>query len=148
MQLLIINGPNLNLLGKREKDIYGSKPFEKYMVELSGKYPAITFEYFQSNVEGDLIDILHDYGMRKGKNKMDGIIMNPGGYSHTSVALADAVEAITCAVVEVHISNIYAREEFRHQSLTGAKSIGVITGFGLHSYALAVEFFLMHQKKR
>jgi 3-dehydroquinate dehydratase II len=148
MRLLIINGPNLNLLAHRDKKMYGGKSFEKYMIELSAKYPAIEFDYFQSNVEGELINTLHEYGMKKSKEKIDGIIMNPGGYSHTSVSLADAVEAIDVGVVEVHISNIYAREEFRHQSLTGAKSLGVITGFGLNSYQLAVDYFKSLVKKR
>ena len=134
MNITIINGPNLNLLGKREPEVYGSKTFEAYFDELKSRYPEITFEYFQSNVEGELINKLHEDGF-----KADGIILNAGGYTHTSVAIADAVAAIKSPVIEVHISNIHAREEYRHNSLIAKNCKGVITGFGLDSYRLAVE---------
>ncbi|MFA6923520.1 MAG: type II 3-dehydroquinate dehydratase [Bacteroidales bacterium] len=141
MRLIIINGPNLNLLGKREKSIYGEKSFEEYFKQLKKKYKNISIEYFQSNVEGEIINKLHDTGF-----SYNGIILNAGGYTHTSVAIADAVASITAPVVEVHISNIYAREEFRKNSLLSAKCKGVITGFGLDSYRLAVEFFFKNKK--
>jgi 3-dehydroquinate dehydratase-2 len=134
MKILIINGPNLNLLGKREPDVYGSKSFEEYFESLKKKFADITLEYYQSNVEGEIINKLHEAGF-----SADGIILNAGGYTHTSVAIADAVAAITTPVVEVHISNIHAREEFRHTSLIAKNCKGVITGFGLDSYRLAVE---------
>jgi len=134
VNITIINGPNLNLLGKREPEVYGSKTFEAYFDELKSRYPEITFEYFQSNVEGELINKLHEDGF-----KADGIILNAGGYTHTSVAIADAVAAIKSPVIEVHISNIHAREEYRHNSLIAKNCKGVITGFGLDSYRLAVE---------
>ncbi|MFY7706888.1 MAG: type II 3-dehydroquinate dehydratase [Flavobacteriales bacterium] len=136
-RFIILNGPNLNLLGKREKDIYGDQDFEKFFVALRANYDEIKLEYFQSNVEGELINKLHEVGFA-----YDGIIINPGGYSHTSVALRDAIAAIQSPVVEVHISNIHSREEFRHTSLTAAVCVGVITGFGLWSYEMALQFFL------
>jgi 3-dehydroquinate dehydratase-2 len=136
-RFIIINGPNLNLLGKREKDIYGDQDFEKFFIALRTNYDDIKLEFFQSNVEGELINKLHEVGFA-----YDGIIINPGGYSHTSVALRDAIAAIQTPVVEVHISNIHAREEFRQTSLTAAVSVGVITGFGLWSYEMALQFFL------
>jgi len=136
MKIIIINGPNLNLLGKREPEVYGSQNFETYFSELQQKYPSIAFEYFQSNVEGEIINKLHETGF-----SYDGIILNAGGYTHTSVAIADAVAAIKSPVIEVHISNIHAREEYRHQSLIAKNCKGVITGFGLDSYRLAVEAF-------
>jgi 3-dehydroquinate dehydratase-2 len=136
-RFIIINGPNLNLLGKREKDIYGDQDFEKFFVALRTNYDEIKLEYFQSNVEGELINKLHEVGFA-----YDGIIINPGGYSHTSVALRDAIAAIQTPVVEVHISNIHAREEFRHSSLTAGVCVGVITGFGLWSYEMALQFFI------
>ncbi|MEO8088140.1 MAG: type II 3-dehydroquinate dehydratase, partial [Bacteroidota bacterium] len=120
MKIIIINGPNLNLLGKREPDVYGSKDFESYYAELKSKYPAFTFEYFQSNVEGEIINKLHETGF-----SYDGIILNAGGYTHTSVAIADAVAAIKSQVIEVHISNIHAREEYRHVSLIAKNCKGV-----------------------
>ena len=137
MKIQIINGPNLNLLGLREKSIYGESDFETYFEELKSKYSIIELDYFESNVEGELINKLHEVGF-----SYDGIILNAGGYTHTSVAIADAIAGITSPVVEVHISNIYAREEYRHISLTGKNCKGVLTGFGLSGYRLALESFL------
>ena len=133
-EIQIINGPNLNLLGVREKSIYGESTFEDYLTKLRNLYIENEIEYFQSNVEGEIIDKLHDVGFA-----FDGIILNAGGYTHTSVAIADAIAAINTPVVEVHISNIYSREEFRHTSLTGKNCRGVLTGFGLDGYRLALE---------
>jgi 3-dehydroquinate dehydratase-2 len=133
MKIQIINGPNLNLLGTREPGVYGSKSFEQYY----GDLPEIELSYYQSNVEGELINKLHETGF-----VFDGIIINAGGYTHTSVALADAIAAISTPVVEVHVSNIYAREEYRHVSLTGKNCKGVLTGFGLDGYRLAIQSFL------
>ncbi len=137
MQISIINGPNLNLLGKRETDIYGNMPFEKYLDELKTKYPQVSFSYFQSNVEGELINELQRVGF-----DFDGIIFNPGGYTHTSVAIGDAIAAIKTRVVEVHISNVHAREDFRKLSHVSGKAVGSIFGLGLKGYALAVEWFV------
>jgi 3-dehydroquinate dehydratase-2 len=137
MQLLIINGPNLNLLGTREKSVYGEQNFESFLEELVALYPNIDFSYYQSNVEGELINQLHESGF-----SADGIIFNAGGYTHTSVAIADAVAAITTPVIEVHISNVHAREEYRHNSLMAKNCKGVIAGFGLKGYVLAVESFV------
>lgn len=137
MKIQIINGPNLNLLGVREKSIYGDSSFDIYFEELKSKYSIIEMEYFQSNVEGEIINKLHETGF-----SYEGIILNAGGYTHTSVAIADAIAAINTPVVEVHISNIYAREEYRHVSLTGKNCKGVLTGFGLDGYRLALESFL------
>jgi len=137
MKIQIINGPNLNLLGVREKSIYGDSSFEDYLKTLREKYAIIDIDYFQSNVEGEIINKLHEVGF-----SYDGIILNGGGYTHTSVAIADAIAGINTVVVEVHISNIYAREEFRHVSLSGKNCRGVITGFGLDGYRLALECFL------
>ena len=137
MRVVIINGPNLNLLGTREPDVYGSQTFEQYYEGLQRKYPAITFSYFQSNVEGELINELQRTGV-----SCDGIIMNPGGYTHTSVAIGDAIAAIKAPVIEVHISNVHAREEFRRISHVSAKARGSIVGLGLKGYELAVQFFL------
>ena len=137
MKIAIINGPNLNLLGKRETDIYGNMPFEQFFEQLKKKYPQVEFTYFQSNIEGELIDELQRVGY-----EYNGIILNPAGYTHTSVAIRDAIAGIKTPVVEVHISNIYAREEFRHTSLTAAKAVGVICGLGMKGYALGVRFFL------
>ena len=137
MKLQIINGPNLNLLGVREQSIYGNSDFNTFLLDLQGKFSILQIDYFQSNVEGELINKLHEVGF-----SYDGIILNAGGYTHTSVALADAIAAINTPVVEVHISNIYAREEYRHVSLTGKNCKGVLTGFGLDGYRLAVESFL------
>jgi 3-dehydroquinate dehydratase-2 len=137
MKIQIINGPNLNLLGVREKSIYGDTSFEDYLGTLREMYNIITLDYFQSNVEGEIINKLHEVGF-----SYDGIILNGGAYTHTSVAIADAIAGINTPVVEVHISNIYAREEFRHVSLTGKNCRGVLTGFGLNGYKLALESFL------
>src|SRR5690349_9184268 len=133
MKIIIINGPNLNLLGKREPEVYGSASFEEYFTSLQKKYPEINFVYYQSNVEGEIINKLHEVGFT-----YDGIILNAGGYTHTSVAIADAVAAIKTPVIEVHISNIHAREEFRHTSLIAKNCRGIITGFGMDSYRLAI----------
>ncbi|CAN5406977.1 type II 3-dehydroquinate dehydratase [soil metagenome] len=137
MKIAIINGPNLNLLGTREPAIYGSQTFEQYFEEIKGLFPTIEFYYFQSNVEGELINEIQRIGFT-----YDGIILNPGGYTHTSVALGDAIAAITTLVVEVHISNIFGREDFRKLSHVSAKAKGVISGLGLKGYALAVSYFL------
>ena len=137
MKLIIINGPNLNLLGKREPEVYGTESFEVYLKKLRKEFPEITIEYYQSNIEGEVIDILQKVGF-----VYDGIILNAGGYTHTSVSIADAIKSIHVPVVEVHISNIFARESFRHQSLLSPFVKGSITGFGLGSYRLAVESFL------
>jgi len=137
MKLFIINGPNLNLLGKREPSVYGNQSFDQYLEELRKEFPGLHFDYFQSNVEGELINKLHEVGY-----SYDGIILNAGGYTHTSVAIADAISSIKTPVIEVHISNIYAREEFRHHSLIAGKCKGSISGFGMDSYRLAVESFL------
>jgi len=137
MKLIIINGPNLNLLGKREPEVYGSSSFEDYFSTLKKKYSDLTIDYYQSNVEGEIINKLHEVGF-----SYDGIILNAGGYTHTSVAIADAVAAIKTPVIEVHISNIHAREEFRHTSLIAKNCKGIITGFGLNSYRLAIESLL------
>jgi 3-dehydroquinate dehydratase II len=137
MKIQIINGPNLNLLGLREPSIYGAEGIESYLEKLKEKYSIVEIDYYQSNVEGELINKLHEVGF-----SYDGIILNAGGYTHTSVAIADAIAAIKTPVVEVHISNIYAREEFRHVSLTGKNCKGVLTGFGLDGYRLALESFL------
>lgn len=137
MKIQIINGPNLNLLGVREPGIYGNQGFDSYIQELRDIYSIIEIEYFQSNVEGELINKLHEVGF-----SYDGIVINAGGYTHTSVAIADAIAAIKTPVVEVHISNIYAREEYRHVSLTGKNCKGVLTGFGMDGYRLAIESLL------
>jgi 3-dehydroquinate dehydratase-2 len=137
MNIAIINGPNLNLLGKREPGIYGSQDFESFFQDLQTKYPAIQFSYFQSNVEGELINELQRVGF-----SVDGILLNPGGYTHTSVALGDTIAAITSPVIEVHISNVHAREEFRKLSHISAKARGTIAGLGLKGYELALQFFL------
>ncbi len=136
MQIAIINGPNLNLLGTREPEVYGNQTFEQYFVELQKKYPAIAFSYFQSNIEGELIDELQRAG-----SSCDGIILNPGGYTHTSVAIGDAIASIKAPVIEVHISNTHAREDFRKISHVSAKAKGTIVGLGLSGYELAVVFF-------
>jgi 3-dehydroquinate dehydratase-2 len=137
MTIAIINGPNLNLLGKREPGVYGSQTFEDYFDRLVQQYPQVAFQYFQSNVEGELINELQRLGFNH-----DGIILNPGGYTHTSVAIGDAIAAITTPVIEVHISNVHAREEFRKLSHVSAKAAGSIIGLGLTGYELAVEWLL------
>lgn len=136
-QLIIINGPNLNLLGKREPEIYGGQTFEDYLEVLKSKYNNVDLEYFQSNIEGELIDKLQEVGF-----SCDGIILNAAAYTHTSVGIGDAVKAIETPVVEVHISNTFSREEFRHQSFISPNAKGVILGFGLKSYDLAIESFI------
>jgi len=138
MQIVIINGPNLNLLGKREPDVYGSKSFETFFDELKAKYTQHQLVYFQSNHEGEIIDKLHEIGFSAG-----GIIINPGGLTHTSVALRDAVSAIHTPVIEVHISNVYARESFRHNSFVSAVASGTIVGLGLKGYELALISFVI-----
>jgi 3-dehydroquinate dehydratase-2 len=137
MQITIINGPNLNLLGIREPDVYGSQSFEQYFDGLRTQFPEVSFHYFQSNVEGELIDELQRVGFSS-----DGIILNPGGYTHTSVAIGDAIAAIKTPVIEVHISNVHAREEFRRLSHVSGKARGTIAGLGLKGYELAVRYFL------
>ena len=137
MKIQIINGPNINLLGKREPGIYGSESFDDYLLRLKQLYPQVEIAYFQSNHEGDLIDKLHEVGF-----DYDGIILNAGAYTHTSIALQDAIRAIKAPVIEVHISNVHAREEFRHKSMISCACKGVILGFGLNSYRLAMEALL------
>jgi 3-dehydroquinate dehydratase-2 len=137
MRIAIINGPNLNLLGKREPEVYGSTSFEQYLELLKQKYPQVQFAFFQSNVEGELISKIQEYGF-----DWDGIILNAAAYTHTSVGIGDAIKAIQTPVVEVHISNIWARESFRHHSYVSSHAKGVIAGFGLNSYDLAVESLL------
>jgi 3-dehydroquinate dehydratase-2 len=138
MKIEIINGPNLNLLGEREPEIYGNLTFEKYFDELKVKFPEIELSYFQSNVEGEIINRLHE--LRKISN---GIILNAGAYTHTSIAIGDAVAAIQIPVIEVHISNVFAREEFRHHSFITKHAKGLITGFGMKSYELALHNFMI-----
>lgn len=137
LKIAIINGPNLNLLGKREVEIYGNQTFEDYFNSLKSKFPNIELSYFQSNVEGELINKLHEIGF-----SVDGIILNAGAYTHTSVAIADAVAGIKSPVVEVHISNVFAREDYRHISYLGKHCKGSISGFGLKSYEMAIKSFL------
>ena len=139
MRVIIINGPNLNLLGQREPSVYGADSFEAYFATLQRAYPQLELSYFQSNHEGALLDKLHEVGF-----SYDGIILNAGAYTHTSVALHDAIRAITTPVVEVHISNTFAREAFRHHSYIAAVAKGVIVGFGIESYRLALESFLFN----
>ncbi len=136
-QLIIINGPNLNLLGTRQPEVYGNRTFEEYYQELKNLFPQFSIDYFQSNVEGEIINKLHETGF-----SFAGIILNAGGYTHTSVAIADAIASIRTPVVEVHISNIYSREEFRQKSLLAPFCKGVVAGFGLQSYELAIRSFL------
>jgi 3-dehydroquinate dehydratase-2 len=137
MKICIVNGPNLNLLGKREPEVYGSQSFEEYLVQLKSKFSSIEFDYFQSNIEGELIGKIQEVGF-----SYDGIILNAGAYTHTSIGIGDAVKAITTPVIEVHISNTFGRESFRHQSYISGNAKGVILGFGLNSYDLAVQSFL------
>ncbi len=137
MKLIIINGPNLNLLGIREKNIYGNESFESYYENLTFKFPNIQFDFFQSNIEGKIIDKLQKVGF-----SYDGIILNAAAYTHTSIAIADTIKAIKTPVVEVHISNIFSREEIRHKSLIAPVCVGSISGFGMKSYELAVRSFI------
>lgn len=138
MKLAIINGPNLNLLGKRETDIYGNLSFDDYLQGLKEKYPQVVFSYFQSNVEGELVDEIQRRGF-----ECDGIIINPAGYTHTSVAIGDAIAAVKAKTIEVHISNVHAREEFRKLSHVSGKAVGSIFGLGLKGYELAVQWFIL-----
>lgn len=140
MKIAIINGPNLNLLGKREPTVYGNQDFETYFTGLQEKYSEITFVHYQSNIEGELINKVQEFGF-----EYDGIIINPGGYTHTSVALGDAIASITTPVIEVHISNVAAREDFRKISHVSAKSKGTISGLGLKGYELALLYFTANQ---
>lgn len=135
MKIQIINGPNLNLLGKREPEVYGNKTFDTFFEELKKRFPKVEFTYFQSNIEGEIINKLQETGF-----SFDAIILNAGAYTHTSIGIHDAIASIKTSVVEVHISNIYAREEFRHTSLITSKCAGLITGFGMEGYALAVQW--------
>lgn len=141
MNILIINGPNLNLLGKREKTIYGERSFDDFLEELRRRYPEHRIDYFQSNIEGVLIDKIQEAGYA-----CDGIVLNAGAYTHTSIALGDAIRAVPAPVVEVHISNIHAREEYRHHSMIAAAAAGSIIGFGLDSYRLAIEALIEKQR--
>jgi 3-dehydroquinate dehydratase-2 len=142
MEIVIINGPNLNLLGRREPEKYGHLSFEDYLSTLKSRYPNVIFSYFQSNIEGEIINEIHKSGFTK-----DGIILNAGGYTHTSVAITDAIAAVTAPVIEVHITNILTREEFRHTSLVGKSCKGSISGFGLDSYRLAAEALIEIKSK-
>jgi 3-dehydroquinate dehydratase-2 len=137
MKIIIINGPNLNLLGKREPEIYGSQTFEDYFNTLKTRYPMVSLDYFQSNIEGELIDKIQEVGFN-----YDGIILNAAAYTHTSIGIGDAVKAISTPVIEVHISNTFARESFRHQSFISPNAKGIIIGFGMKSYELALQSFL------
>ena len=141
LRIAIVNGPNLNLLGKREPQIYGSLNFEDYLQQLCDRFPGVSIQYRQSNVEGELINFLHEC-----MGHSDGIILNAGAYTHTSIALADAIDSVGVPVVEVHISNVYAREEYRKTSYIASKCVGSITGLGLEGYALAIQYFLESQK--
>lgn len=134
MKILILNGPNINLLGKREPEIYGDRGFADYFDELKNMFPEVEFDYYQSNVEGEMINKIHEVGF-----SWDGIVLNAGAYTHTSIALQDAIKAVETPVVEVHISNVHKREEFRHKSMISCACLGVICGFGLDSYRLGVE---------
>jgi len=136
-KIIIINGPNLNLLGKREPEIYGTESFDDYFKSLRDKFTSLDLEYYQTNIEGELIDKIHEVGF-----SYDGIILNAAAYTHTSVGIGDAVKGITTPVIEVHISNTYSREEFRHQSFISPNASGVVLGFGLKSYNLALQSFL------
>lgn len=137
MKILIINGPNLNLLGKREPEIYGSQSFEDFFGTLVKKYPDIELAYYQNNVEGELVNKIHEVGF-----SYDGILLNAGAYTHTSVAISDAIAGVTTPVIEVHISNIYKREEFRHKSIISKECIGMIAGLGLDGYDLGIQYFI------
>lgn len=138
-KILILNGPNLNLLGKREPEVYGKHSFEEFYMGLVHRHTNVILSHYQSNVEGELINKLHEVGF-----EYDGIIFNAGGYTHTSIAIADAVAAIKTPVIEVHISNVHAREEYRHQSLMAKNCVGIITGLGIQGYELALDYFLKH----
>ncbi|UCS95149.1 type II 3-dehydroquinate dehydratase [Echinicola marina] len=137
MKILIINGPNLNLLGKREPEIYGSQSFEEYFEQLKSTFPEVELSYYQSNIEGELVDKIHEVGF-----SYDGVLLNAGAYTHTSVAISDAIAGVTTPVLEIHISNIYKREEFRHKSIISKECIGMISGLGLKGYELGIQYFL------
>ncbi len=139
--ITIINGPNLNLLGKREPGVYGHETFEDFFVQLKKDFPQVNFTYFQSNIEGELVNAIQQYGFEQ-----DGIIINPAAYTHTSVAIGDAIASITVPVIEVHISNVHAREDFRKISHVSAKAVGSIVGLGLKGYQLATEWFVSNAK--
>ena len=141
LNITIINGPNLNLLGKREPGVYGNESFEDFLVQLKKDYPQVNFTYFQSNVEGELVNAIQQYGFEQ-----DGIIINPAAYTHTSIAIGDAIAAIQVPVIEVHISNVHAREDFRKVSHVTAKAVGSIVGLGLKGYALATDWFVNNSK--
>ncbi|WP_158859026.1 type II 3-dehydroquinate dehydratase [Lunatibacter salilacus] len=141
MKIIIINGPNLNLLGKREPEIYGSLSFEEFFETLVKKYPSHTLEYYQNNVEGELVNKIHEVGF-----SYDGILLNAGAYTHTSVAVSDAIAGVNTPVIEVHISNIYKREEFRHKSIISKECIGMIAGLGLDGYDLGIQYFISKNK--
>jgi 3-dehydroquinate dehydratase-2 len=142
MKIQIINGPNLNLLGKRETSIYGNQSFEDFFATLKPRFPEFELHYYQSNIEGEIVSKLHEVGF-----SFDGIILNAGAYTHTSVAIHDAIAGIKTPVIEVHISNVYAREEFRHKSLITSKCTGLLTGFGMEGYALALAFLKNTKQK-
>ena len=142
MKIIIINGPNLNLLGKREPEIYGSLSFEDFFMGLKDQYPAINLAYYQSNVEGELINKIHEVGF-----EYDGILLNAGGFTHTSVAISDAIASVVTPVLEVHISNIYKREEFRHKSIISKECIGMIAGLGLIGYDLGLQYFITNKSR-
>ncbi|MEH0154600.1 type II 3-dehydroquinate dehydratase [Limibacter armeniacum] len=137
MKILILNGPNLNLLGKREPEIYGKQSFEDYLIDIKAAFPSVEIRYEQSNSEGKLIDFIHEVGFA-----YDGIVLNAGAYTHTSVAIGDAIAGVNTPVVEVHISNVHAREEFRHKSFLAKNCIGVMAGFGLYGYQMAIDFLI------
>lgn len=141
LNITIINGPNLNLLGQREPAVYGSESFDSYFAQLKQDYPQVNFTYIQSNIEGELVDAIQKNGFNQ-----DGIIINPAAYTHTSIAIGDAIAAIKTPVIEVHISNVHAREEFRKISHVSAKAVGSIVGLGLKGYALATDWFIKHAK--
>lgn len=142
-KIQIINGPNLNMLGVREPGIYGSNSFESYLPELRNKYPDVQIDYYQSNIEGELINKMQEVGF----GEYDGIVLNAGAYTHTSVALQDCIRSLKCPTIEVHISNVHKREEFRHHSFISCACLGVICGFGLDSYRLAIEGLLCNRKQ-
>ena len=141
MKIMIVNGPNLNLLGTRETSIYGAQSFEQFFKSLRDRFQDLDLHYFQSNVEGEIINKLHETGF-----SFDGIVLNAGAYTHTSVAIHDAIGAIKTPVIEVHISNVYGREEFRHKSLITSKCIGLLTGFGMEGYAMAINYFVTRSR--
>ncbi len=142
MKIQIINGPNLNMLGRREPGIYGQQSFDNFLPQLQARYPDVTIDYYQSNIEGELIDKMQQVGF----GQCDGIVLNAGAYTHTSIALHDCIRSLQCPVIEVHISNVHQREEFRHHSMISSACRGVICGFGLDSYRLALEALIQNEK--